>query len=154
MRVLQALIVQVDVLTDQITEQLHAHADAHIFRSLPRAQALWAAQLLAEIGDARGRFPTPEALASLAGVAPSMRRSGKSRLVGFRWAVDRQLRDALVEWAGDSRLSSPWAADVYGPRHPFSADAWIRVADSDAAAAPAPTLAAEPQCLANPTGAD
>ena len=117
---LQALIVQIDVLTDQITEQLHAHADGHIFRSLPRAQALRAGRLLAEIGDARGRFPTPEALASLAGVAPSTRQSGKSRLVGFRWAVDRQLRDALVEWAGDSRLSSPWAAEIYGAPSPRS----------------------------------
>jgi transposase len=104
---LQALIVQIDTLTDQITEQLHAHAGAHIFRSLPRAQALRAAQLLAEIGDARGRFPTPEALASLAGVAPSTRQSGKTRIVGFRWAVDRQLRNALVEWAGDSSSSVP-----------------------------------------------
>jgi transposase len=101
------------VLTDQITEQLHAHADAHVFTGLPRAGTLRVARLLAEIGDARGRFPTPEALASLAGVAPSTRQSGKSRVVGFRWAVDRQLRDALVEWAGDSRLSNPWAADIY-----------------------------------------
>lgn len=124
-------------LTDQITEQLHAHADAHIFRSLPRTQALRAARLLAEIGDVRGRFPTPEALASLAGVSPSTRKSGKSRVVGFRWAVDRQLRDALVEWAGDSRLSSPWAADIYrrararGHGHPHAvrvlAGAWVYV---------------------------
>lgn len=91
--------LDVDALTDQITEQLHAQADAHIFRSLPRTQALRAARLLAEIGDVRGRFPTPEALASLAGVSPSTRKSGKSHVVGFRWAVDRQLRDALVEWA-------------------------------------------------------
>lgn len=104
---LQDLITQIDALTDQITEQLHRHADAHIFRSLSRAQALRAARLLAEIGDARGRFPTPEALASLAGVAPSARQSGKARIVGFRWVVDRQLRDALVEWAGDSRLFKP-----------------------------------------------
>jgi transposase len=134
---LQALIVQIDALTDQITEQLHAHADAHIFRSLPRTQALRAARLLAEIGDVRGRFPTPEALASLAGVSPSTRQSGKSRIVGFRWAVDRQLRDALVEWAGDSRLSSSWAADVYqrararGHDHPHAvrvlARAWVYV---------------------------
>jgi transposase len=134
---LQALIAQIDVLTDQITEQLHAHADGHIFRSLPRAQALRAGRLLAELGDARGRFPTPEALASLAGVAPSTRQSGKSRIVGFRWAVDRQLRDALVEWAGDSRLSSPWAADIYqrararGHDHPHAvrvlARAWVYV---------------------------
>jgi transposase len=134
---LQALIVQIDALTDQITEQLHVHADAHIFRSLPRAQALRAARLLAEIGDARGRFPTPEALASPAGVSPSTRQSGKSRIVGFRWAVDRQLPDALVEWAGDSRLSSPWAADIYsrararGHDHPHAvrglARAWVYV---------------------------
>lgn len=72
---LQALICQIEVLTDQITEQLHAHADAHIFRSLPRAQALRAGRLRAEIGDARCRFSTPEALASLAGVTPSTRQA-------------------------------------------------------------------------------
>jgi hypothetical protein len=96
-----------------VAEQLHTHADAHVFTSLPRAGTVRAARLLAEIGDARGRFPTPEALASLAGVAPSSRQSGRAHVVGFRWAVDRQLRDALVEWAGDSRLSNPWAADLY-----------------------------------------
>jgi transposase len=134
---LRALVDQIDVLTDQITEQLHAHTDAHVFTNLPRAGTVRAARLLAEIGDARGRFPTPEALASLAGVAPSTRQSGKSRIVGFRWAVDRQLRDALAEWAGDSRLSSPWAADIYrrardrGCDHPHAvrilARAWVYV---------------------------
>jgi transposase len=88
------------VLTEQIAEQLHSHADAHVFTGLPRAGTVRAARPLAEIGDARGRFPYPEALASLAGVAPATRQSGKSRIVGFRWAVDRQLRDALVKWAG------------------------------------------------------
>lgn len=134
---LQGLVEQIEVLRVQITEQLHLHTDAHVFTSLPRAGALRAARLLAEIGDARGRFPTPEALASLAGVAPSTRQSGRTRVVGFRWAVDRQLRDALVEWAGDSRLSNPWAADIYrrararGHDHPHAvrvlARAWVYV---------------------------
>jgi transposase len=134
---LRALVEQIDALTDQITEQLHAHPAAPVFTSLPRAGTVRAARLLAEIGDARGRFPTPEALASLAGVAPSTRQSGKSRVVGFRWAVDRQLRDALVEWAGDSRLSNEWAADLYkrararGHDHPHAvrvlARAWVYV---------------------------
>jgi transposase len=97
---LQALIVQINVLTDQITEQLHAHADAHIFRSLPRAQALRAARLPAEIGDARGRFPTPEALASLAGVAPSTRQSGKSRLVGFVVGFPQDAVTLTRRWIG------------------------------------------------------
>jgi hypothetical protein len=94
-------------------EQRDDHRDLSTLRFVTNAQALRAVRLLAEIGDVRGRFPTPEALASLAGVSPSTRKSGKSHVVGFRWAVDRQLRDALVEWAGDSRLSSPWAADIY-----------------------------------------
>ncbi len=34
---LRTLVAQIDALTDQITEQLHAHTDAHIFTSLPRA---------------------------------------------------------------------------------------------------------------------
>jgi transposase len=71
--VLRALVEQIEALTVQITGQLHLHADAHVFTSLPRAGTVRAARLLAEIGDARGRFPTPEALASLAGVAPSTR---------------------------------------------------------------------------------
>ncbi len=72
-----------------------------------------AARLLPEIGDARGRFPTPEALTCLAGVAPSTPQSGKNKIVAFRWAVDKQLRDAVCEFAGDSRHGNPWAADLY-----------------------------------------
>ncbi|MEU1241054.1 transposase [Micromonospora parva] len=61
------------------------------------------ARLLAEIGAACGRFPTPEALTCLAGAAPSTRQSGKVRIVGFRWAVDKQLGGAVIDFAGDSR---------------------------------------------------
>ena len=72
-----------------------------------------AARLLAEIGDARGRFPTADSLACLAGVAPSTRQSGKIKAVTFRWGADKQLRDALCDFAGDSRHANPWAADLY-----------------------------------------
>ena len=69
--------------------------------------------LLAEIGDARGRFPTADSLACLAGVAPSTRQSGKVEVVSFRWGADKQLRDAICDFAGDSRHANPWAADLY-----------------------------------------
>ena len=61
----------------------------------PAPERVRAARLLAEIGDCRARFPTPESLACLAGVAPSTRQSGKMRTVGFRWSCDKQLRDAV-----------------------------------------------------------
>ena len=135
--VLTTLNEQIKTLSIQIDEQLTLHADAHIFTSLPRAGRVRAARLLAEIGDARGRFPTPESLACLAGVAPSTRQSGKSRHVGFRWSCDKQLRDAVTDFAADSRRANPWAADLYdrararGHDHPHAtrilARAWLYV---------------------------
>ncbi|MFD9670270.1 IS110 family transposase, partial [Rhodococcus sp. NPDC059968] len=134
---LRTLVEQIKLLTEQIGEQLAGHADAHIFTSLPRSGTVRAARLLAEIGDCRARFPTPESLACLAGVAPSTRQSGKARSVGFRWAADKQLRDAVTDFAGDSRHSNLWAADLYrravarGHDHPHAvrilARAWLFV---------------------------
>jgi transposase len=111
--VLHTLTAQITVLSNQIADQLAQHADAHLFTSLPRSGTVRAARLLAEIGDSRGRFPTPESLACLAGVAPSTRQSGKLRTVGYRWACDKQLRDAITDFAADSRHANPWAADLY-----------------------------------------
>ncbi|CCH77901.1 transposase [Nostocoides japonicum T1-X7] len=110
---LQTLVEQIKTLSTQIGHQLDTHADAHIFTSLPRSGTVRAARLLAEIGDCRARFPTPESLACLAGAAPSTRQSGKSRVVGFRWSCDKQLRDAVIDFAADSRHANPWAADLY-----------------------------------------
>jgi transposase len=110
---LQTLLEQIKALASQIDRQLDVHTDAHIFTSLPRCGRVRAARLLAEIGDCRARFPTPESLTCLAGAAPSTRQSGKLRAVGFRWACDKQLRDAVVDFAGDTRHANPWAADLY-----------------------------------------
>jgi transposase len=72
-----------------------------------------AARLLTEIGDCRARFPEPQALTCLAGAVPPARQSGKHKAVTFRWAVSKQLRDAVCGFAGGSRHASPWAAHVY-----------------------------------------
>ena len=134
---LTTLRTQINALEDQIADQLAAHPDAAIFTSLPRSGTVRAARLLAEIGDARGRFPTPEALTCLAGAAPSTRQSGKVKVVAFRWAVDKQLRGAVIDFAGDSHHANPWAADLYqrararGHDHPHAvrilARAWLHI---------------------------
>jgi transposase len=140
-RALHAVLVtiteQIKALSAQIGTQLAAHADSHVFTSLPRSGTVRAARLLAEIGDCRARFPTPESLACLAGAAPSTRQSGRQRAVTFRWACDKQLRDAVTDFAGDSRRASPWAAALYdkararGHDHPHAvrilARAWLFV---------------------------
>lgn len=111
--VLRTLKTQIVAQADSIADQLDIHPDAHIVTSLPRAGTVRAARLLAEIGDARGRFPTADSLACLAGVAPSTRQSGKVKAVTFRWGCDRELRDALCDFANDSRHANPWAAELY-----------------------------------------
>jgi transposase len=135
--VLASLVTQVKALEALIAAQLAQHADEHVFTSLPRSGTVRAARLLAEIGDCRGRFPTPESLICAAGVAPSTRQSGKTRVVTFRWSADKQLRDAVCDFAGDSRRASPWAARLYddavarGKDHPHAvrivARAWLYV---------------------------
>jgi transposase len=135
--VLRALNAQIQALAASIDAQMAAHPDAAIFQSLPRSGTIRAARLLSEIGDARGRFPTRDSLTCLAGVAPSTRQSGKVKSVTFRWGADKQLRDALCDFAGDSRSASPWAADLYdkaiarGCDHPHAvrilARAWAHV---------------------------
>lgn len=124
--VLETLQAQIKQLDARTAELLDARTDGHIFASLPRAGTIRAATLLAEIGDCRARFPDPESLAALSGVAPSTRTSGRHRSVAFRWACDKKLRDALCDFAGDSRHANAWAQHRYqtlraqGKRHPHA----------------------------------
>jgi transposase len=107
------------------------------FTSLPRSGAIRAARLLVEIGDARGRFPTEASLAAVAGAASSTRKSGRHHVVTFRWACNKELRDAVTDFAADSRRANPWAAAIYarhraaGKTHQHAtrilACAWLRV---------------------------
>jgi len=134
---LAALDEQVKVLEARIAGQLAGHPDAGIFTSLPRAGRVRAAALLAEIGDRRERFPTAESLACLSGATPSTRQSGQHRAVSFRYTCDKKLREALVDFAQDSRRSNVWAEDLYrrarerGKSHPHAvrilARAWVPV---------------------------
>ena len=123
---LAATDTEIKGLNRRIRELLDAHPDSHIFRSLPRANTIRAASLLAEIGDCRARFPEPEALASLAGVTPSTRASGQHRAVTFRWAANKKLRDAICDFAGDTRNGNEWARHRYqqlradGKSHPHA----------------------------------
>jgi transposase len=136
-RTLQALVAEIAKLSSRIEHGIAALPDGRIVMSFPRAGTICAAQILAELGDVRARFPSEHQLAAEAGVAPVTYQSGKSRGVGWRWACNKRLRAALTCMADNSRHQSPWAADVYrrararGCDHPHAirilARAWARV---------------------------
>jgi hypothetical protein len=66
---------------------------------------------------------------------PSTRQSGKVKPVTFRWGAGKQLRDALCDFAGDSRRASPRATGLYdkaiarGCDHPHPVRILARVWD-------------------------
>jgi transposase len=143
-RLVHALALSLTTLVEQITQITarleHTMADlpdGQLIMSLPRAGRICAAQMLAELGDVRERFPTDARLAAEAGVAPLTYQSGKTRSVTFRWACNHRLRRALTCFADNSRHASQWAASTYahararGCDHPHAirilARAWTRV---------------------------
>jgi transposase len=135
--VLTPLVAHIQQLSAAIAAALAQHPDGPLLQSLPRSGAVNAAQLLAELGDDRARFPSDEQLAAESGLAPVTHASGKHHAVAFRWACNKRLRQALTTFADNSRHASRWAALVYqrararGCRHPHAvrilARAWVRV---------------------------
>ena len=135
--VIRALNTAIKQLAKQIAAQLGEHPDGPIFASLPRSGQINAAQMLAEWGDCREAYDTPEAVCALAGLTPVTKHSGKHHAVKFRWACNTRFRVAITTFADNSRHASPWAADIYqrakarGCDHPHAvrilARAWVRV---------------------------
>lgn len=136
-RTLQSLVGEIAQITGRIEHTIAELPDGRIVMSFPRAGRICAAQILAELGDVRERFQTPDQLFAEAGLAPVTYASGKSRGVGWRWACNKRLRAAITCFADNSRRESPWAADIYkrararGCDHPHAirilGRAWARV---------------------------
>jgi transposase len=124
-------------LDRSVAAHLGEHPDEKIFTSLPRSGQINAAQVLAEWGDSRAAYDSPDAVAALAGLAPVTTQSGKHHAVHFRWACNKRFRTAMTTFADNSRHASPWAASIYtaaiarGHDHPHAirilARAWTRV---------------------------
>lgn len=136
---LRPIVAEIAELTSQIRGALAAHPDAAIFAPLfrDRKTAICPATLIAELGDARGRYPTDAALAADAGMSPVALESGKRRAATFRRACDKRLRGAVATLADSTRHWHPWAKEVYrrardrGQDHPHAirtlGRAWLRV---------------------------
>jgi transposase len=135
--VLTPLVAQIAELTHRIERFVESLPDGQIIMSFPRAGHVCAAQILAELGDVRERFPSLDQLASEAGAVPVTYQSGKTRSVAFRWACNHRLRKAVTCLADNSRHANAWARGIYtgararGCDHPHAirilARAWLRV---------------------------
>ena len=135
--VLVPIVTQIGELTRRIEKLMHSLPDGLLMMSFPRAGQVCAAQILAELGDVRERFPNADLLAAEAGAVPVTYQSGKTRSVAFRWACNHRLRQAITCLADNSRHANDWARSMYqaargrGCDHPHAirilARAWLRV---------------------------
>jgi transposase len=136
---LRPIVTEISELTSQVRGALAAHPDGVIFAPLFRdaKTAVCPATLIAELGDARERYPTDAALAADAGMSPVALESGKRRAATFRRACDKRLRVAVATLADSTRHWHSWARSVYrrardrGQDHPHAirtlGRAWLRV---------------------------
>jgi len=136
---LKTLNVQIKQLERQLATAVREHPDGAIFLSLFKKpdSVVCAAELLAEIGDCRARYPSRDALAADAGQAAVAKESGKRKAATFRWACNKRLRQAFHTLADSTRHWHPWAQDLYaaararGHDHPRAlrtlGRAWCRI---------------------------
>ncbi|MGO9794367.1 MAG: transposase [Solirubrobacteraceae bacterium] len=130
---------QIKQLERQIATAIREHPDGAIFLSLFKkpGSVICAAEMLAEIGDCRARYPTCDTLAADAGQAAVAKESGKHKAATFRWACNKRLRGAVCTLADSTRHHNPWAQDLYasargrGHDHPRAirtlGRAWCRI---------------------------
>ena len=123
---------------DQAIEKLYqAHADFHIFDSLPAAGPVFGPRLLAAFGEDRARFDNASAVQRYSGTAPVTKRSGKMHIVQWRYRCNTFLRQSFVEWAALTIPRSHWAAVYYAKQREAGKDhnkavralafRWIRI---------------------------
>jgi transposase len=97
----------------EIARQMAQHSDAALFQSFPAAGPAMAPRLAAAFGTDRERFSSAEEMQQLSGIAPVLKRSGKSCLVIRRLACPKFLHQTFHEYADHSRKKSVWAGAYY-----------------------------------------
>lgn len=125
-------------LDQQIAEATAGHPDFGVFDSFPGAGPVLAPRLLAAFGSRRERYTTAAEVQKLSGIAPIVKRSGKTESVHFRRACPKFLRQTFHEWAGHSIAFCDWARLFYQQKREKGLDhhaavralafKWIRIA--------------------------
>jgi transposase len=110
---LRALWPIIDQLEARIKQLTAGHPDASIFASLPGAGAATVPRLIAAFGTRRDRFQSAYQVLCFTGIAPVEKASGKTRVIAFRSACPKFLRQTFHEFAGQSIRFSAWAKACY-----------------------------------------
>ncbi|GAA2514983.1 IS110 family transposase [Winogradskya humida] len=111
--VLQTLNTEIRTLEGQVEAYFGQHPDAEVYLSQPGIGVILGARVLAEFGDAAGRYADAKSRKNYAGTAPITRQSGKSKTVHARFIHNDRLVDALHMQAGAAILHDPGVRAYY-----------------------------------------
>jgi len=111
--VLATLNEQITTLQGQVEAYFGQHPDAEIITSQPGLGPILGARVLAELGDAPGRYASAKARKNYAGTSPVTRTSGKKKAVLARFVRNDRLIDALMAQAYTALTASPGARVYY-----------------------------------------
>ena len=111
--VLTVLNEQVKILQGQVEQHFGRHPDAEVILSQPGMGTILGARVLAEFGDAPGRYADAKARKNYAGTSPITRASGKKKVVLARFVHNDRLIDALMSQAQSALQASPGARAYY-----------------------------------------
>lgn len=93
----------------RIEKVFQDHPEAKIFSNIPGAGQALAPRLLAFFGTDRSRYEAAENVQSFCGIAPVTKSSGRTRIVYFRHACPKFLRQTFHEFARLSVMDCQWA---------------------------------------------
>jgi transposase len=111
--ILITLNEQIKQLETQVEGHFLQHPDAEIYLSQPGIGTINGARVLAEFGDAPGRYASAKARKNYAGSSPITRASGRSKVVLARYIRNDRLADALQSQAFSALTASPGARACY-----------------------------------------
>ncbi|WP_433349918.1 IS110 family transposase [Microtetraspora malaysiensis] len=111
--VLQTLNTEINTLERQVEAHFVRHPDAEVYLSQPGIGVILGARVLAEFGDAYGRYASAKARKNYAGTSPITRQSGKSKSVHARFIHNDRLIDALHMQASAAILHDPAVRAYY-----------------------------------------
>lgn len=108
-QLIQALNPIIDDYETRIEKVFHDHPEHCLFANLPGAGAALAPRLLAFFGTDRSRYDWAKNVECFSGIAPVTKSSGKTRVVYFRQACPKFVRQTFHEFARLSLGKSQWA---------------------------------------------
>jgi transposase len=111
--ILQTLNTQIPALQSEVEAYFGLHPDAEIYRSQPGLGPILGARVLAEFGDAPGRYADAKARKNYAGTAPITRQSGQLKTVHARFIHNNRLVNALDLQASAATLHDPHVRTYY-----------------------------------------